>query len=319
MTFTAREGDFVETGEGLIFDVKGFYHPPDRVICYVRYVPDPLGERKRGDIRYRKIYDLKEREAYLKENYPDYVFFDPVFNRRLQGVPIEDIKKVYYPPEKLRELCDAPHKDSLEESTVELTRLLDIPVDTVGVSGSILVELHTPDSDIDIIVYGEEYSVTGYKQLKKLREKKVITPLDPQKAREKAQSRWGSTTAAIIQLEQQKIMHGIFQGKEYFFRFLKDDHIHYGDVTYRPLGKVVLQAVVKDDRENIFTPCRYSIEDSSLEGVEHLISVRGRFCEQVKKGDHIACRGTLEKVVKGECWYYQVMLGEYGDYLFARE
>lgn len=33
------EGDFVETHDHLIFDVKGFLHPQDRVIAFLRYVP----------------------------------------------------------------------------------------------------------------------------------------------------------------------------------------------------------------------------------------------------------------------------------------
>jgi len=39
----AREGDFLETLEGLIFDVKGLLHPDARVIAYLRYLPDPHG------------------------------------------------------------------------------------------------------------------------------------------------------------------------------------------------------------------------------------------------------------------------------------
>jgi hypothetical protein len=33
------EGDFIETYDHLIFDVKGFLHPKDRIIAFLRYVP----------------------------------------------------------------------------------------------------------------------------------------------------------------------------------------------------------------------------------------------------------------------------------------
>lgn len=314
MILTAREGDFLETTEGLIFDVKGDCHPPDRIISFIRYIPDSRGDRKKGKIAYRKIYDLKERYHFLRKEYPQYVYFDPVFQRELQAVPHEYIKKVYYPRRKLKELVTA-QRDTLEECTVQLQQMLPVPVETVGVSGSILVGLHTPGSDIDLIVYGEEHCIQSYNCLKKLRENGVVHSFDREEARKKALFRWGSAHEDLVTLEQKKIMHGLFQKKEYFFRFLKLDCVPYGDIQYIPMHKAVLKAIVKDDTDSIFTPCRYRIEDSSIEGVEQIVSLRGRFCEQVQKGDSITARGTVEKVLCKTGEYYQMMLGDHGDYL----
>lgn len=317
MNVAAREGDFLESFEGLIFDVKGICHPPDRVICYVRYVPDAKGERKKGVKSYRKIYDLEERHTFLKENFPHYVYFDPVFQRELQGVPLENIEKMHSPREKLLELIDADKRDALEECTLQLVQALDIPAKALGVSGSILIGLHTAESDIDIMVYGEEHCMQAYKTLQRLREKGVVQRFDRKRALEKALFRWGSVNDDLIKLEQRKIMHGLFQHKEYFFRFLKIEYVKYGDLQYIPLHKATIKAKIADDTESIFTPCCYEIEDSSIEGVIQVMSLRGRFCEQVRKGDTIAARGTVEKVVSARGEYYQIMLGDAGDYLLA--
>ena len=75
----AREGDFIETREGLIFDVKGLVHPPDRVVAYLRYLEDPSGDRRRGDKTYTKVYSLSDREKTLRNRYPQYLFYDPIF------------------------------------------------------------------------------------------------------------------------------------------------------------------------------------------------------------------------------------------------
>lgn len=317
MTTTAQEGDFLESTEGLIFDVKGSCHPPNRIISYVRYIPDPKGDRKRGKKSYRKIYNLEERHQFLKEKFPSYLYFDPVFQRELQGVPLESITKVYHPKEKLAELCTA-HRDTLEECAVQLAQSLDIPGETMGISGSILVGLHTVDSDIDVIVYKEASCIQVYHQLQKLREQGVVQQFDTEKAQEKAQFRWGSQNESLVTLEQKKVMHGLFKGKEYFFRFLKSEYKEYGDIQYIPLHKATLKAVIKDDTESIFTPCRYLIEDSSIESIEQLVSLRGRFCEQTQKGDSITARGTIEKVVSKTKEYYQMMLGDAGDYLLPK-
>lgn len=315
----AREGDFLESVEGLFFDVKGDCHPPDRVISYVRYVPDVRGDRKKEGRVYRKIYDLKERSTFLREYFPHYVYFDPVFQRKLQGVPLERVRRMYYPREKLAELVHAEERDVLQENTVQLSQGLGLPVETVGVSGSVLVGLHTAGSDVDLVVYGREYCVKGYERLKTLRERGVLQEFDSEEACKKAQFRWGFASDELVRLEQKKVLHGLFQEKEYFVRLLKEEYMRYGDVQYVPLGKARLTAVITDDTEGIFTPCCYEIEDSSVEGVSKLVSLRGRFCEQVKKGDTVTARGTVEKVVTRDGEFYQMMLGDAGDYLLPRE
>ncbi|MGQ4871561.1 MAG: hypothetical protein ACP6IT_06975, partial [Candidatus Thorarchaeota archaeon] len=96
------EGQFIVTPDNLIFEVKGVVHPPDRVTAYLRYVPDPRGDRRteRGQ-RFRKIYDLDMREKYLYENAPQYLHYDPVVGRIMQSVPVDDVVRVLDPVERL--------------------------------------------------------------------------------------------------------------------------------------------------------------------------------------------------------------------------
>ena len=87
------EGDYLETKENhLFFDIKGFYHPDDRKISFLRFYPDPNGDREKEDKKYKKIYNLDERYTYLKENYPKYLFHSNQLDIELQGVKNEDIK-----------------------------------------------------------------------------------------------------------------------------------------------------------------------------------------------------------------------------------
>ena len=86
------EGYFIITHDNHIFEVKGFLHPKDRVIAYLRYIPDKQGNRiSKEGITFRKIYSLGKREKYLKKNYPQYLWFDQIQGRMLQSVPLKDI------------------------------------------------------------------------------------------------------------------------------------------------------------------------------------------------------------------------------------
>lgn len=313
----AREGDFLETVEGLIFDVKGVCHPPDRIISFVRYIPDVEGERERDGRGYRKVYELEERFRFLRERFPQYVYFDPIFNRELQGVRHEDIARVYRPEERLKEILENP-RDEIEENVASLVEVLGIPVEKVGVSGSILVGLNTVGSDLDIIVYGEEWCRKAYTELRRLREDGVVQPFDVEGAREKALFRWGSDDETLIELERKKVMHGLFEGKEYFFRFLKVEEVPYGDVVYRPLHKASITAKITDDSENIFTPCVYGVSKCSVGDVTRLVSVRGRFCEQASRGDVVVARGTLEKVIGKEGVFLQLVMQDSDDFLIPQ-
>jgi len=326
----AREGDFVETFEGLIFDVKGLIHPPDKVVAYVRYIPSKMGERKRKDGRfYDKIYPLNERDKFLSENYPEYIYFDPVFNRLLEGIPIENIYKHYKPEEKLREMRQRfKNLTGIEKTAFELVKLLKekagIPWNKIGVSGSLLVDLHGENSDIDLVIYGTPNCMKVYEALKH------IMPFEPfinnyTEDGLKRLYRFRVKSAEVsfeqfIKTEKRKIMQGEFKDIDYFLRFVKDWHEineKYGEKIYIPIGKARIKARVINDTEALFTPCKYIVDNVSfLQGntvapLTEVVSFRGRFCEQARTGENIIAQGVIEKILQPDSnfHYYRLIIG----------
>ena len=99
-----REGDFIETVEGLFFDVKGLLHPPHRIIAFIRYFPDKRGRRKKEGVTYSKIYSLSEKYKFLEERFPQYLVYNYLMDEIICEVPIKNIKKYYNPIQKLQEL-----------------------------------------------------------------------------------------------------------------------------------------------------------------------------------------------------------------------
>ncbi|HUX98781.1 MAG TPA: hypothetical protein VMV49_04460, partial [Candidatus Deferrimicrobium sp.] len=177
MEIKAREGDFLETSENLIFDVKGFAHPPNKFIAYLRYYPDTNGKRIRNikgeGIPYEKVYSLYKRSEFLKKNFPHYLFYDIIIGETLQGVSKDKVKKIYHPEDLVQKLLkDNTFNSKISEKAFELVKLIHsesgVSYDKIGITGSSLVNLETEQSDIDLIIYGSNNCYKVYETLPKI-------------------------------------------------------------------------------------------------------------------------------------------------------
>ncbi|MCS7113344.1 MAG: hypothetical protein RMJ00_07255 [Nitrososphaerota archaeon] len=334
----AREGDFLETIEGLIFDVKGLIHPPDRIVAYLRYFEDPSGGRVRYGRRYSKVYSLSDRDSILRVRYPRYIYYDHVFDDWMEGVPKNLIAKLYDPVEKVSILSRRDDLDILESQALMLIDTLrdftGVSVSHIGISGSILVDLHSPYSDIDIVVYGKKNCFSIYDGLKNLlREGAMFSPYGLDDLRRLYEFRSKDTEIPLdefCRIEARKVSQGKFLGRDFFVRFILDwgeVGESYGDRLYKRVGYARIKARVEDDSESIFTPCRYIVSDvevlsgvSDVKPLIEVVSFRGRFCEQARRGEGIVAEGKVEKVIdrSGYEYYRLVVGGRPSDFIVSR-
>jgi len=322
----AREGDFVESSDGLLFDVKGLLHPSDRVVAYLRYYPDNRGTRSRDGVRYVKVYDLTKRRLLLEKRWPLYIYYDEMQGRELQGVPKDAIVRYHVPQIRLRRLMHA-RKDRLETSAVGLIRALadesKLPLATFGVSGSLLVDLHRRDSDIDVIAYGTEAAKRVQRALFALLERGKefhrYSRRDLRRLYTRRDLRDAITFRDFESHEERKAFQGRFLHHDYFLRCVKDwQEIseRYGESHYTHLGTCTVSARVTDDSEGLLTPCRYSLNQTKvLSGSvryrpREVVSFRGRFSEQAYTGERVMARGRLELVQSKEPKYFRLVVGE---------
>jgi len=314
------EGDYIETVDGLFFAVKGLHHPVDGVIATLRYMPDPEGERTREDVRYRRMYDLEETTRLLDAEHPGYLNRVEGLNLVLQTVPLVKIRRVYKPVERLAHIMEGPRGEP-ETILVKFVEALrdasGVPEACFGVSGSLLIGLQRPESDVDLNVYGLSEGRRVYETLKRLREELGwVNPYDDSTVQPVLEARWGDTGLSLETLrgvEKAKVLHGLVSGRDYFMRLIRDRE---ADEASRPLGTVTVRATVTDDEGSIYTPCLYCVEGAEAQGhtVTELLSFRGKFTEMAVEGDVVEARGTLE-VAGGGVKRYRVVLGGRGDYL----
>ncbi|MCW4022723.1 MAG: hypothetical protein ACOWW1_07060 [archaeon] len=286
------------------------------------------GERKRDGKRFTKFYALAKRYELLKCEYPQYLINDPVFNTLLCEVPTQDIKTHYQPAKGIQKLRNKNNLDEVEHAALDFMKILQkesgVQWEKLGVSGSILVNLQEPASDIDLVVHGTQTGYQVAKTMKRLLEDKnsPMEAYDNQGLKELYEFRSKDTNVTFndfARTDSRKISHGKFMNKHFFIRFVKDlNEINekYGDKIYKPEGYAKIKATVTNNSQALFTPCSYEISDVQItEGpkinqIMEVSSFRGRFCEHAKNQEKIVAQGKLERVQeKGKADYYRLLLG----------
>ena len=313
------EGYFLITLDNLIFEVKGVVHPDDRIIAYVRYVPSIVSS---GSSQvFQKIYNLHEREEFLKDNFSEYLWFSETYGRVLQSVPHGRVKQVLDP---------VKHMDKIRESSSELSistsKLVDLLIEhtgidktNIGVTGSQLVGVARDTSDIDLIVFGESACDEFYSRLKYAYDEiPGLNRYSGNLLENHLEFRWGDLGRyhdILRGIESRKILQGVFGTHEFFIRLVKrpqDINECFGQIISENLGSREVQCLVIDDRNSIFTPCTYKVESIDLPELKQIVSYRGRFTEHVSTGETVKIRGRLESVID-TCTderYLQLVLGE---------
>jgi len=327
-----RDRDFVETPEGFLFCVVGCAHPEDRVIAYLKYVPSESG--KWGDLNRRfsrtlKAYtipDLRKTIDFIGEKYPQYLYYSDVFSTWMTAVPKDRIVRHYIPEQRLRDVIRNP-KNVLERRLEELTKMLvdsGVELGFLGVTGSILLGIHQPFSDIDLTVYGMKNSKHARQFLEEAvkKRKNGLNSFQGSLLKNWIKSKVEKhpiTVDDARRILSRKWNMGVFKGVRFSIHPVRLEHEAepYGARLYRPRGEITIRATVSDASESMFLPAIYKIRDVEvIEGpkVEDLVeacSYESLYDSLAEEGERIQVRGRLELVIdrREKREYYRVLVG----------
>jgi len=331
-----RDRDFLRTKEGFFFCVVGPYHPPNRVISYLKYVPAKLGTWGKGIWRFKRVLrdytvpSLLETFNLLEKDYPHYLFYSPFYNILMTAVPLENLSKHYKPEEKLAQLMEAKRLDILQKKVARFASFLSeksgVPTQFFGVTGSILLNIHRLGvSDIDLTVYGSKNSLA----VKRVLQEAYSQPTSNLRRLEgSALKAWCRSKTSMhpltldeaMQIHKRKWNFGIFEDTEFSVHPVKlEEEVNeeYADKIYEPLGIVVMGAAVVENADSLFLPALYHVQDArvikgpQVADIEEVVSYEGLYGDLAEVGESILVRGKLELVLdkKNRRKYHRVVVG----------
>lgn len=332
LNMRSRPRDFIYTEDDLFFATTSYLHPEDRIISFLRYIPDPNGERSKDGQRYSKV-DSKQAYHYLKHNFPDYLFDCQITNVKMMGVPLNKVHEIMRPEERLRELKEQSVKIELLKKVVRIAETfhehLGIPYNKMGISGSILPGLYDPkSSDIDFVVYGLNNHLKAMNVYEQLKDKEIFQGITEEYWKKLYEKRIRDATLSYDEFkwyEERKNNRGMIDGTLFDILATRDwDEIEgsYGDEQFQSLGRATIKSRVYDSLAAFDNPAIYKIENVHIiEGpdvnISEIASFTHTYAGQAREGEKIIASGKLERVMAKEIKYRLVVgttresLGEY--------
>ena len=320
------DGDTFVTEDGFIMNTFGYEHPEDKVFAFLKYIPAKFKELFNVEMlertwkfggkqlfRAEKLYTAKNYQAFIetfRKNFPDYLYFCPYRNKELITAPYELIRQVFVPRDRFVWLENLPKRDKLQQMALDLISFVSkesgVALGDLGVHGSIALQMHAPESDIDFVVYGTENF--------RLVEEAIARLVNAGKLSYIASNR----------IEAARKFQGRYKGKIFMYNATKKPEQvreKYGAYRYIPLDAVRFQATVSDDSETMYRPSTYKIsgykpiDDQSELDLDKIpvqvVSNIGLYRNVARCGSDIKVSGKLERVesTASSEVFYQVVVG----------
>lgn len=328
-----RDRDQIQTKEGFFFTVVGNVHPKDRVIAYLKYVPNKSGKwgniKKRYErvLKYYSMDNLFETINFLRKNHPQYLFYSKEYSVNFSSVPKQCILKHYRPEEGLENIVKKENLDSLQKKTLDLVHLIHtysgVDLKNFGVTGSLLTDIHREEfSDIDLIIYGKVNSQIVKKTIQSSINNE-IKRLDGEHLEDWIESKtrlYHLTIKEAKTIYRRKWNRSIYDDTLFSIHPVKvESEIFesYGDRSFKPLGIVEVEAKIINSSEASFIPAVYLVENARItkgikkQDVKEVVSYEGLYSDIAEKNETVFCRGKLERVYdkRNDQSYHRILIG----------
>ncbi len=283
-----RPKDYISIDNKLFFAVVSEYQEDDRALTWLRYVKDVNGMQK---------LNTEQAGKLISESYPEFVFYSEYADIKLHGLPLETIDYVHRPDQAIVDLMHLTSPDSIQKDAVNVIKLfLDEGVrqENLGITGSILLDVHNEKSDIDMIVYGREHFFKVRDLVKKFLVTGELESLDESMWQDAYQRR-----ACTISFDEYK-KHELRKYNKFTSGSTKVDismvtenyERVYENGPYKKIKRDKIEAIVVEDTYAYDFPSRYFIEHGEFNEV---VSYTATYTGQAVNGEKIEVSGYVEQ------------------------
>ncbi|NHK31478.1 MAG: hypothetical protein FK730_09015 [Asgard group archaeon] len=332
--------DYFRDDNERICQTLTWHHPRERRLCIVKYdLGNSYWKSRETGINYKRILKSYSLEGHqdnlesLKKLEPEYLYKSDVYGVDFLAVPIERIKKYYYPEDRLQEIFSTKDEklEWLERKVKILAEILHdhlkIPFENMGITGSILWKGQTKKSDIDFMLYGNKYALQLNDQFPMIFDLfPQIIPMDEHKTKRYVESMSRKSglptfiTKKYIALKSWLSLFGETNLSMLFSPTVTEIPFQYGDEFFTPIKQVEITCNISKADLGSAYPSIYKIRDCTLLGeqarsdslpIERILSFEGALTGYFKKDDKIVVRGLLEIVndKKNNRNFAQIILG----------
>ncbi|RJS49265.1 MAG: DNA polymerase subunit beta [Methanobacterium sp.] len=319
----ARPRDFIYTTDDLYFATTSYLHPEDRILSFLRYIPHKNGDRLKNGKKYAKV-DSVQAYNYLQENYPDYLFECENSQTLMMGVPLDRVKEILTPHDRLKEIMKEDQSIPLLRKVVKVGETFhekaNIPYENMGISGSILPGLYNIESsDIDFVIYGLENHRRARATFKDIKDQDIFQSIGDDYWDKIFKKRIKDSALSFEEFcwyEKRKNNRGIIDGTLFDIlatRNWEEIKGSWGDIRYENHGHVTLEATVKSALASFDNPAVYEVNDVKImEGppvtVDKVASFTHTYAGQAEEDERIIVKGKLERVIDSKN-SYRVVVG----------
>jgi predicted nucleotidyltransferase len=282
--------DFIETADGLIFAVVQQGLEDGKALCFLRYVQEPFGWKKVA---------TEQANNHLQQQHPDYLHYSPVLDAHLHAVAIDRIVKHHQPKHRLQQVMQAALHDAVERDLFLLCELFGqhgLNLAQTGVTGSILVGVQNPDSDIDLVCYDRKVFHQCRAITRELIGQGCLQDLNDQDWRQSYQRRSCALSFdEYVGHERRKCNKAVINGRKFDLNFI--DYCPSAEiVSYQKCGAIILQCRVIDDGHGFDYPAEFKIDH---EEIGSIVSFTATYTGQAVSGEMVEVSGVLEQSEQG--------------------